>query len=81
MKKKKKKEKKKTKKKKGKHFGRLAAFQFGTFAMFLAPLGVLFVMYTLEDEQQVVTTAYKLAVSEILRDSFVLADIMRQPTL
>ena len=38
------KKKKKKKKKKEKHFGRLATFWFGTFAMFLAPLGVLFVM-------------------------------------
>ena len=36
---------------------------------FLAPLGVLFIMKTLEDERQVVITAYKLAVAEILRDS------------
>ena len=34
---------------------------------FLAPLGMLFIMKTLEDEQQVVITAYKLAVFEILR--------------
>ena len=42
--------KKKKKKKKEKHFGRLATFWFGTFAMVLAPLGVLFVRKTLEDE-------------------------------
>ena len=41
----------KKKKKKEKHFGRLATFWFGTFAMLLAPLGVLFVMKTLEDER------------------------------
>ena len=46
-----KKKKKKKKKKKEKHFGRLATFWFGTFAMFLAPLGMLFVMKTLEDER------------------------------
>ena len=41
--------KKKKKKKKEKHFGRLATFWFGTFAMLLAPLGVFFVIKTLED--------------------------------
>ena len=41
---------KKKKKKKEKHFGRLATFWFATFAMLLAPLGVFFVMKTLEDE-------------------------------
>ena len=46
-----KKKKKKKKKKKEKHFGRLATFWFGTFACFLAPLGVFFVMKTLEDER------------------------------
>jgi len=45
----------------------------GTFAMLLAPLGVLFVMKTLEDERWGVITAYKLAVLEILRNLFVLA--------
>ena len=48
---KKKKKKKRKKKKKEKHFGCLATFWFGTFAMLLAPLGVLFVMKTLKDEQ------------------------------
>jgi len=44
--------KKKKKKKKEKHFGRLVTFLFGTFARcILAPLGVLFVMKTLEDER------------------------------
>jgi len=44
--------KKKKKRKKEKHFGCLATFWFGTFAMlFLAPLGVLFVIKTLEDER------------------------------
>ena len=42
------------KKKKEKHFGRLAIFWFDTFAILsrwvLAPLGVLFVMKTLENE-------------------------------
>ena len=47
----KKKKKKRKKKKKEKHFGCLATFWFGTFAMLLAPLGVLFVMKTLKDEQ------------------------------
>ena len=42
---------------------------------FLAPLGVLLVMKTLEDEQYVVLKAYKLAVLEILRNLFVLAYI------
>ena len=46
-----KKKKKKKKKKKEKHFGRLATFWFDTFAMLLAPLGVFFVMKTLEDER------------------------------
>jgi len=46
-----------------------ATFLFGTFVMlFLAPLSVLFIIKTLEDERYVVTTAYKLAVFEILRD-------------
>ena len=40
---------KKKKKKKEKHFGRLVTFWFGTFAMLLAPLGVFFVIKTLED--------------------------------
>ena len=39
--------------------------------MFLAPLGVLFVMKTLED----VIKAYKLTVFEILRNFFVLSYI------
>ena len=43
--------KKKKKKKKEKHFGRLATFWFGAFAMLLAPLGVFFVMETLENER------------------------------
>ena len=44
--------KKKKKKKKEKHFGRLATFWFGTFAiLFAAPLDVMFVVKTLEDEQ------------------------------
>jgi len=34
------------------------------------PVGVLFVMKTLEDEWWVVITAYELAVFEILRDFF-----------
>ena len=34
-----------------KHFGRMATFWFGTFAMLLAPLGVLFIMKTLDNEQ------------------------------
>ena len=38
------------KKKKEKHFGRVATFWFGTFAMLLVPLGMLFVMKTLKDE-------------------------------
>ena len=42
---------KKKKKKKEKHFGRLATFWFGAFAMLLAPLGVFFVMKTLEDKR------------------------------
>ena len=39
---------------------------------FLAPLGVLLVMKTLEDEWYVVIKAYKLAVFEVLGDFFVL---------
>jgi len=35
---------------KEKHFGCLATFWFGTFAMLLVPLGVLFIMKTLKDE-------------------------------
>jgi len=49
------KKKKNKKKKKEKHFGCLATFWFGAFAMlsrcFLAPLGVFFVMKTLENER------------------------------
>jgi len=43
--------KKKKKKKKEKHFGLLVTYWFGIFAMLFAPLGVLFVMKTLEDER------------------------------
>jgi len=50
LKKKKRKKKKKKKKKKEKHFGHLASFCFNTFSMLFSPLGVLFVMKTLEDE-------------------------------
>jgi len=53
----------------------MVTFWFGTFAMLLVPLGVLFVMKTLEDEQKGVITAYKLAVLEILRNLLVLAYI------
>ena len=42
-----------------------------------APLGVLFVMKTLKDEQWAVIMAYKLAIFEILRDFFVLTYIKR----
>ena len=42
---------------------------------FLAPLGVLLVMKTLEDEQYVVIKAYKLTVFEIWRDFNVLSYI------
>ena len=50
-KKKKKEKKKKKKKKKEKHFGHLVTFWFSTFVMLLVPLGVLFVMKTLEGER------------------------------
>jgi len=46
-----KKKKKKRKKKKEKHFGHLVTFCFGTFAMLFVPLGVFFVMKTLENER------------------------------
>ena len=58
----------------------LAVWQLSTLVLsrcFLAPLGVLLVKKTLKDEQQVVMTAYNLAVLEILRDFFVLACITR----
>ena len=42
---------------------------------FFATQGVLLVMKTLEDERYVVIKAYKCTVSEIWRDSFVLAYI------
>jgi len=42
---------KKKKKKKEKHFGRLATFWLVLSQCFLVPLGVLFVMKTLEDER------------------------------
>jgi len=41
----------KKKKKKEKHFGHLATFWFGALRCFLAPLGVFFVMKTLENER------------------------------
>ena len=45
---------KKKMKKKEKHFGQLETFWFGAFAVhsrcFLAPLGVLFIVKTLEDD-------------------------------
>ena len=53
----------------------MVTFWFGTFASILTPLGVFFIMKTLEDERQGVITAYKLAVLEILRILFVLAYI------
>jgi len=43
--------KKKKKKKKEKHFGRMATFWFGVSRCFVAPLGVFFVMKTLEYER------------------------------
>ena len=42
---------------------------------FFATRGVLLVMKTLEDERYVVIKAYKCTISEIWRDSFVLAYI------
>ena len=39
------------KKKKEKRFGHLATFWFGAFAMLVVPLGVFFVMKTLENER------------------------------
>jgi len=42
---------------------------------FLAPLGVLLVMKTLEDEQYVVIKAYKFTIFEIWRDFNVLSYI------
>jgi len=46
-----KKKKKKKKKKKEKHFGRLATFGFGAFAMLFSAIGCVFVMKTLEHER------------------------------
>ena len=46
-----KKKNKKKKKKKEKHFDRLVTFWLVPSRCFLAPLGVLFVMKTLEDER------------------------------
>jgi len=43
--------KKKKKKKKEKHFGRLATFWFGTFAMHFSAIGLFFVMKTLKNER------------------------------
>jgi len=51
LKKKAKKKKKKKKKKKEKHFGHLATFWLGTFAMLFSATGCVFVMKTLENEQ------------------------------
>jgi len=45
-----------------KHFGHPATFWFGIFAMLFAPLGMLFIMKTLEDKQYVVIKAYKFTV-------------------
>ena len=47
---------------------RTPSWDFKPMRCFLSPLGVLFVMKTLEDEQWVVITVYKLDVLEILRD-------------
>jgi len=60
------------KKKKEKHFGRLATFWFGAFAMLFSTTGCVFHH---EIERQDVITAYNLAVLEILRNLFVLAYI------
>ena len=51
----------------------LAVWRLSGSRCFLVPLGVLFIMKTLENEWQDVITAYKLAVLEILRNLFVLA--------
>jgi len=69
------KKKKSKKRKKEKHFGHLATFWFGTFVMLFSTTGCVVRHETLEDEQQVVITPYKLAVLEILRILFVLAYI------
>ena len=42
-------------------------FWFNTFVMLFAPLGVLLIMKTLEDEWYIVIRAYKLTIHEILR--------------
>jgi len=58
-----------------KQFGRFAAFGWVLSRCFLAPLGVLLVMKTLEDERYVVIKAYKFTVFEIWRDLIVLSYI------
>ena len=60
------------KKEEEKHLARLVLLR-----CFLAPLGVLLVMKTLENEWYIVIKAYKLAVFEILGDFFVLPYIAR----
>ena len=71
-----KKERKKERKKKKKKKNNLAVlllFGWVLLRCFLAPLGVLLVMKTLEDEQYVVIKAYKFTVFEIWRDFNVLS--------
>ena len=59
-------------KKKEKHFACFASSWLPS-RYFLAPLGVLLVMKTLDDEWYVVIKAYKLTVFEILKDFFCIA--------
>ena len=63
---------KKKKKKKEKHFGRLAIFWFGTFAMLFHVIGLVVHHETLEDEWYI---AIRFTVFEILKDFFVLSYI------
>ena len=60
--------KKEERKKKEKHLVRFASSWGGTFAMFSRTAVSVVGPYTLEDEWYVVIKAYKLTVSEILRD-------------
>ena len=67
------------KKKKDKHFGCLATFRFGTFAMLFSATGcVVHHENTQRWTVRCVITAYKLAVLEILRNLFALAYIACQ---
>ena len=57
-------------KKKEEHFGCLATSGLVLLRHFFAPLGMLFLMKTLEDEWYIVIKAYNFTIYEILRNLF-----------